>query len=280
MTLQPPESQGRSTWLIVITSAVRAAYGVIWAIDAYLTWRPHFAAHFVGYLENAAHGQPAWLQSWLAAWLTIVKLAPALFIWATRIIETLIALGLLLGLARRWIYLGGALFSLLIWSTAEGFGGPYAVGASNLGPALVYVLVFVGLIVFDRTLGRTPYSIDYYLGRRYPGWQSVAEWAPPSLRERTPPQLPWAEQAVAILLMAGAFVFLLGTLHSALTGAPATPANAAAAVSPLSLASSAPTAPSSDAALPPLLGTSDTVAVTLTATDATVEIASDITYQT
>lgn len=74
-------------------------------------------------------------------------------------------------------------------------------------------------------------------------------------------------------------MFLLGTLHSALSGTPATPANAAAAVSPLQLASAAPTARASDASLPPLLGTGDTVAVTVTATDATVEIASDVTYQ-
>ncbi len=47
-----------STWLVAVTSAVRAAFGVIWAIDAYLKWQPGFAAHYVGYLQNAAKGQP------------------------------------------------------------------------------------------------------------------------------------------------------------------------------------------------------------------------------
>jgi nitrite reductase (NO-forming) len=202
-----------------------------------------------------------------------------LFIRLTRLLETAIALGLLLGLARRWLYVVGGLFSLLIWSTAEGFGGPYAAGAANLGPALLYVLMFIALGVFDRTLGRTPYSLDYYLGRRWPRWQRVAEWAPPSVRERTPPRLSWLEQAAAMLAIAGAFVFLLGTLRSALQVASATPENAAAAVAPLELAASAPTQKGSEAALPPLLGTGDGVNITLTASDATVEIASDVTYQ-
>ena len=273
-----PNASG-SNWHIVITSAVRAAFGVIWAVDACLTWRSAFAAHFVGYLQNASHGQPAWLVPWFTFWIGLVTPGAGLFIWLTRLLETVIALGLLLGLARRWLYVVGGLFSLLLWSTAEGFGGPYAVGAANLGPALLYALVFIALSVFDRTLGRTPYSLDYYLGRRWPRWQSVAEWAPPPLRERTPPRLSWLEQAAAMLAIAGAFAFLLGTLQSALQVASATPENAAAAVAPLELAAPAPTEKGSEAALPPLLGTGDAVSVTLTASDNTVEIASDVTYQ-
>ncbi len=268
-----------STWLIVIASGVRAAFGVIWAVDAFLTWQASFADHYVGYLENAAKGQPAWLHPWFAFWLAIVTPHVGLFVWLTRIIETLIAVGLLFGLGRNWVYLVGGLFSLLIWATAEGFGGPYAVGAGNLGPALVYVLVFVTLAVFARALGRTPYSLDYYVGRRIPRWRRLAELAPPALLERTPPSLPWPQQAVAIGMILLALLFMLGTLDSALNGTPATPSNAAAAVSPLSLASPAPLPPVSDAALPPLLGTGNAVNVTLTVRDQTVEIASGVQYQ-
>jgi nitrite reductase (NO-forming) len=279
MTIEPSEDRRGSTWLIAVSSAVRAAFGVIWAIDAYLAWQPAFSAHYVGYLHNAAHGQPDWLRPWFAFWLAVVTPAAGIFVWLTRVIETLIALGLLLGLLRKWVYVGGALFSLLIWATAEGFGGPYAVGAGNLGPALVYVLVFIALVIFDRGFGKTPYSVDYYLERRVPAWQPVAEWAPARLLQRTPPRLSWQEQAVAICTIGVAFLFLFGTLHSALNASPATPANAAAAVSPLELASASPIKNTSDASLPPLLGTGDSVAVTITASDATVEIASDVTYR-
>src|ERR1019366_1481386 len=128
-----------------------------WAIDAYLAWRPEFAAHYEGYLQNASRGQPGWLHGWFAMWLAVVAWSPATFVWMTRLIETAIALALVAGLARKWTYLLGASFSLVIWSTAEGFSGPYVIGAANLGPALVYVLVFVALWLCDRALGRTPY---------------------------------------------------------------------------------------------------------------------------
>jgi nitrite reductase (NO-forming) len=275
----PSPGEGQFTWLIAATSALRAAFGVIWAIDAYLKWQPGFAAHYVGYLQNAAQGQPGWLQGWFAFWLALVATNTGIFMWVTRLLETAIAIGLLFGLARKWVYLVGLFFSLLIWATAEGFGGPYTAGATDIGPGLVYVLVFVALIVLNRVEGRTPYSLDYYIERRLPAWGHLAEWAPSRLLERIPPRLPWSEQAAAIASIVLAMVLFLGSLQSALSASPATPKNAAAAVSPLSLMASQPIANPHPAALPPLLGTGDSVSLTLTATDATVDIASGVTYQ-
>ncbi|HEU5011143.1 MAG TPA: multicopper oxidase domain-containing protein [Roseiflexaceae bacterium] len=271
------DSYRRSPWPFVASSAVRAAFGVIWAIDAALAWQPAFADHYVGYLQNAIQGQPAWLEPWFTFWITLVTPASGVFVWATRIVETIIAIGLLLGLARKWIYLLGGLFSLLLWSTAEGFGGPYTVGAANLGPTLVYALVFAALIVLNYIHGATPYSLDFYLAQRFPAWQRVAEWSPRPF-VRPPPRLSWFEQAGAIVAMVVAFVLLFGSLESALNAAPATPANAAAAVSPLSMAS-AQAGPARDARLPPLINSGDTADITITASDATVAIANGVTYQ-
>ena len=53
-----------AAWLIVAAAGVRTAFGVLMAIDAYLKWQPGFAAHYVGYLQNAANAQPHWLQPW------------------------------------------------------------------------------------------------------------------------------------------------------------------------------------------------------------------------
>lgn len=266
-------------WLTAAASAVRAAFGIIWAIDAYLTWRPEFAAHYVGYLQNALQGQPSWLAPWFNLWIGLVTPATGLFVWLTRIIETLIAIGLLFGLARKWVYIVGGLFSLLLWSTAEGFGGPYATGASNLGPALVYVLLFAALLLFERLIGRTPYSVDYYIEQRFPGWLSVAEWGAPGMLGHVPPRLSWKAQGVAIAILALAFVFFFGTLESAMSATPATPQNASAAVTPLQIKSSEPVAQPHDAKLPPLIGEGDSVSVTITSTDTDVEIASGVTYK-
>ena len=276
---ETPTQERKSAWALPAVAGLRAAFGILWAIASFLTWRSAFAVNYVGYIHNAAQGQPAWLQPWFSMWLSLITPAAGLFVWATRIIETLIAIGLLFGLARKWTYIVGALFSLLIWSTAEGFGGPYAAGASNLGPALVYVLVFIALLIAERILGPNPYSVDYYLERRWPAWASVAEWAPGlQLRRPVAPRLPWREQGLAMLGIAVALVFLLGSLGSALNAAPATPANAAAAVSPLQLASNELGA-ARDATLPPLLGTGDSVSVTITSTDTNVEIANGVQYQ-
>jgi nitrite reductase (NO-forming) len=265
-------------WLIVAAAGVRAAFGVVMAVDAYLKWQPAFAAHYVGYLQNATKAQPLWLAPWFNFWLRIVIQNTNFFIFATRLIETAIAIGLLLGLARRVTYILGALFSLPIWSTAEGFGGPYTAGATNLGPALMYALVFIAAALFERLLGSTPYSLDYYIGRRFPKWGSLVEWAPKRIWQRSSPALNLDHQLAAIGGIVVALVFALATLGSATSGSPPTPENAAAAVSPLSIASTAPVAHAVPAALPPLIGNGDAVSVTLAATDATVEIASGVQY--
>lgn len=276
--METREDNRPAAWLIVAAAGVRAAFGVVMAVDAYLKWQPTFASHYVGYIQNAAKAQPNWLAPWFNFWLQIVPPHADFFISATRIIETIIAVGLLLGLARRFTYVLGALFSLLIWATAEGFGGPYTAGATNLGPALVYALVFVALILFARLLGSTPYSLDYHIERRFPLWGTWMEWAPKEIWQRTAPVLAWPHQAAAIVAIAVALLVALGTLGSAVNAAPPTPQNAAAAVSPLSLVSSAPVAHPVSALLPPLIGNGDSVAITITASDANVEIASGVQY--
>jgi nitrite reductase (NO-forming) len=279
MNSESTEQTRPAAWLIVAAAGVRAAFGVVMAVDAYLKWQPAFAAHYVGYLQNAANAQPPWLAPWFNFWLRVVPPNAGFFIGATRLIETAVAIGLLLGLARRFTYLLGVVFSLLIWSTAEGFGGPYTSGATNLGPALVYALVFVALTLFARILGSTPYSVDYHIARRLPFWGSLMEWAPRRVWQHTPPTLDWPHQLAAIGAIAIALTIALGTLSSAVHAAPPTPENAAAAVSPLSMASSAPVARAASAALPPLIGDGDTVEVTIAASDATVEIASGVQYR-
>jgi nitrite reductase (NO-forming) len=279
MNSEEIEERRSKGWLVVAAAGVRVAFGILMAVDAYLKWQSAFAAHYVGYLQNAANSQPFWLAPWFNFWLRIVTPHTGSFVLATRLIETAIAAGLLLGVARRIIYVVGALFSLLIWSTAEGFGGPYTSGATNLGPALVYALVFIAAALFERLLGPSPYSLDCYIARRFPGWASFAEWAPRDrLRRQTPPLLDWDHQFAVIGAVVVTLVFALATLDSATKGAAPTPRNAAAAVSPLSVASAAPVIRSTSALLPPLISDGDTAAVTLTATDSTIQIASDVQY--
>jgi nitrite reductase (NO-forming) len=267
------------TWPAVAAAALRVAFGVVWAVGAALTWSPDFAVHYVGYLHNAAQGQPAWLAGWFAMWIGLVTPHATLFTWLTRIIETTIALALLTGFARKTLYVAGALFSLLVWSTAEGFGGPYTVGANNMGTAISYVLIFVALIAINSRGGPSPYSLDFIIEKRWPRWRRVAEWSTDGVPEQEPQTLPLRVQIPAMVGVLVLLALLIGGLHSTMNVKSPSPAAAAAAVSPLSLASSKPIATAYDAHLPPLIGTGDSVSVNIEATDRSVAIASGVNYQ-
>jgi nitrite reductase (NO-forming) len=258
-------------------TALRVAFGLIWVVNAALTWRSQFAVHYVGYLHNAAQGQPGWSRWWFDLWIAIVTPHAGLFVWLTRIIETGLALALLLGLGRKTLYALGGLFSLLVWSTAEGFGGPYAIGATNMGAGIVYVLVFLALIAISSYAEPSPYSLDYYIQGRWPRWRHVSEWRSDALPIMDRP-VSWRVQAPALLGIALLVFFLVAGLYSSFNVKAPSPAAAAAAVSPLSLASGLPIAKARDARLPPLTPGAN-VDVNLVVTDDNVEIASGVYYQ-
>ena len=196
----------RSPWVDAAAGAVRTAFGLVWAIDAYLKFRPDFLSGYLGIIQGAAQGQPAWLTPWFTFWVNTISLSPDFFAWSTRIIETAIAISLLFGLGRKWMYLLSAIFSFIIWSVPEGLGGPYAPGATDIGTGIIYVLVFVALIVLDSAVGRSPYSVDYYIERAFPQWRLVAEWASPEVLAQEPAMLPWSTQIPIII---GLVIFLL-----------------------------------------------------------------------
>ncbi len=279
MSANPLDAPVPKAWPAIAAAGLRVAFGVIWAVGAALTWAPDFAVHYVGYLHNAAQGQPAWLAGWFAMWIGLVTPHAMLFTWLTRIVETAIALALLGGFARKILYVVGALFSLLVWSTAEGFGGPYTVGANNMGTAISYVLIFVALIAINTRGGRSPYSLDYFIEKRWPRWRRFAEWGNDEALAREPQRLPLGVQIPAMLGVVLLLVFLIGGLHSSMHVKSPSPAAAAAAVSPLALASASPMSKTRDARLPPLLGSGDSVEVDLVASDETVSIASGVDYQ-
>jgi nitrite reductase (NO-forming) len=265
------------TWPAMARTALRVAFGLIWVVNAALTWTNEFAVHYVGYLHNAAQGQSAWSAWWFSLWIAVVTPHAMLFVWATRIIETALALALVFGFARKTTYIAGALFSLLVWSTAEGFGGPYAVGATNMGAGIVYVLVFIALIVINSRSGPSLYSVDYYIEKRWPCWHRVAELS--SARKPTPAHpVSWSVQGPVLLGLAVLVFFLIAGLHSSLNVKGASPTAAAAAVSPLSLASTEPVKHPRDARLPPLTD-GPSVSVDISSTDRKVEIASGVQYQ-
>ncbi len=123
-----------------IPPTVRIVFGLMWAVDAALKWSPAFLTHIESYLS--ATGQPAWLAHYISGWSRVLSHDPRLFAFGLAVAESLLALALITGFFTKLACIGGSLLSLLIWSTAEGFGGPYGPGSTDVGTSIAYVLVF------------------------------------------------------------------------------------------------------------------------------------------
>ena len=159
--------------------ALRIAFGVIWLIDATLKWLPGFKDSYMSTIMGIRDGQPQWLRWWFDFWINLQHPAVTFFWVLVAATETLIALALIFGFARKLTYIAAIIFSVLIWATAEGFGGPYTSGASDIGTAIIYAVVFLGLLALNYYAGPSRLSVDYYLERRISWWWKLAEMRKP-----------------------------------------------------------------------------------------------------
>jgi nitrite reductase (NO-forming) len=126
-------------------------------------------------IMGQAQGQPGWLKPWFTFWINVQHPRVTFFAYLVAVAETLIAVAVLTGFARKLSYSAAIVFSLLIWGTAEGFGGPYTSGASDIGTAVIYAVVFAGLLALSFYAGPARLSADYYLERRFSWWWRIAE---------------------------------------------------------------------------------------------------------
>ena len=154
--------------------ALRTGFGIIWLIGATLTWLPGFRSGYVGMILGQADGQPGWLKGWFTFWINVQHPQAMFFAYLVAVVETLIALALIAGFARKITYISAATFSVLIWATAEGFGAPYTSGSADIGTAVIYAVMFLGLLALSYYDGPARYSADY-LEKKISWWWKVAE---------------------------------------------------------------------------------------------------------
>ena len=155
--------------------ALRITFGMIWLIDAVLKWLPGFRSGYLGMISGAGQGQPGWLRPWFSFWTSLQSPHPTVYAYLVAVLETLVALAVLFGFARKLSYITCAVFSVVIWAVAEGFGGPYVSGASDIGTAIIYALVFMCLLTLAAYTGPDTYSIDHYLEKKISWWWKIAE---------------------------------------------------------------------------------------------------------
>jgi uncharacterized membrane protein YphA (DoxX/SURF4 family) len=184
--------------------ALRFTFGTIWLIDAVLKWLPGFRSGYMGMISGAGKGQPGWLHGWFSFWTNLQSPHPGFYVTLVAVLETLVALAVLLGFARKVSYFAAAGFSVVIWAVAEGFGGPYASGASDIGTAIIYALVFMCLLTLSAYTGPDTYSVDHYLEKKISWWWRVAEFGRPVHGQRAPVAVTATEPAVSAPVTAGA----------------------------------------------------------------------------
>lgn len=193
---QAQQASGRcaSAWP---KDALRIGFGIIWLIDALLKWLPGFRSAYMSTIMGQAQGQPGWLQPWFNFWINLQHPRTMFFAYLVAVAETLIALALIAGFARKLTYSAAIVFSLVIWATAEGFGGPYTSGSSDIGTAIIYAVVFTGLLALSYYAGPARYSADFYLEKKIAWWWRVAEMRRPVRAEPAQPQPAPAELTAA-----------------------------------------------------------------------------------
>ncbi len=157
-------------WRLRGLGVLRILFGLIWAVDAYF-WQPAFTSSVASYLTGSLHGQLALVRSWTDFWIRAVNVNPHVFAYLVAIGETALALGLILGLFSNLTDLVGVLLAFIIWSTAEGFGGPYTPGSTDIGASVIYILVFLGFYLSRAGLWL---DLDSCLTPRLGRWSWVA----------------------------------------------------------------------------------------------------------
>lgn len=154
----------------------RILFGLILMIDAALKWTTHFRNKFLDHYDEGSEGKASFLHPWLNFWHRMFANDPTRWAWAIAVLETLLAVAVLVGFVRKLTYISGAVFTFILWATAEGFGGPYLGNNADVdvGSGLIYTVVFIMLLIL--TIDKPDkYSLDAVIERRVLWWHRLAE---------------------------------------------------------------------------------------------------------
>jgi uncharacterized membrane protein YphA (DoxX/SURF4 family) len=175
---------GTATGRLHRAAVVRIGFGLIWAIDASFKWLPGFVhgQTLTQELAPSSVHTPV-IHQWIQLWHNIATSSPGTFAVGTAVIETLIALGLIFGAFSNLVFIGSAVYSLGIWSSAEAFGLPWNTpGITDVGPSVAYI--FASLALLHAYAGAT-WSLDSRLRPRLGRFAWLASPTPDEIQQRT-----------------------------------------------------------------------------------------------
>jgi thiosulfate dehydrogenase [quinone] large subunit len=155
------------------TATLRIIFGMVWGVDAAFKFEPAFYNGLLNFIKAKDAGEPAWLNPWFNTWYHIINVDQKFFAFFVLIVEVLIAVSLLLGIARRLNYILAGVFSFLIWGVGEAFGGPYVAGTTDINAGFIYVIVFMLLYVLEG-IAPPALSLDPFIEKHISWWHRIA----------------------------------------------------------------------------------------------------------
>jgi len=101
-------------------AVVRILFGLLWAIDAWLKWLPGFidGQTMAHELNPQAVSTPV-VHGWVQLWHDVAGMNPGMFAMGTAVIETVLAVALILGILSKLTFIVTAAWSFGIWTAPE-----------------------------------------------------------------------------------------------------------------------------------------------------------------
>ena len=151
-------------WRARLIAIMRIAFGLAWAVAAWLKWQQGFISGFMGQVTGAREGQPMMIHNWINMWASMISTNPYFFAYLVASLETTLAVLFIFGIFTNLACIMSILHSFGIWTVAEGFGGPLQLGKStDIGPAIMYTIISGLLLAISA--GRY-YAVDQWLTPR------------------------------------------------------------------------------------------------------------------
>ncbi|MFT4262016.1 MAG: hypothetical protein QM572_01415 [Nocardioides sp.] len=135
-----------------LAALARIGFGMLWAIDASFKWMPGFiGGHTLAdQFAKATTIHTPVVHQMLELNKAFAAADAQAFAVTIAVVETIVAIMLILGVASRAAFIGSALLSLGIWIGAEGMHLPwYSPGQTDLGPSAGYVFASLALLASD-----------------------------------------------------------------------------------------------------------------------------------
>lgn len=150
--------------------AARWIFGITVLVASLDKFAPGAAGTYVAQIPGPSAGP------WFAFWSSIAEQDPGLFTHTVAGLELGLAVGLLLGLLRKPLYLMGIGLGVFLWTVPEGFSRSTYTGGLGASAGLLYLTGLLLLIALETTFGPDPLTLDVYLVRRWPRWALLSSF--------------------------------------------------------------------------------------------------------